>query len=131
MDQLVEETGTAIREILMRHMPSEPALSKWTKLMPCAKFCWQTGVHGLLHELIKIAGRGFDYPQGAGPVGIGDASADPDVELTWHQLAGSRLRRTLVLTSSFESRFHMHLICVAVQPCRLLHQHFLKLANRT
>lgn len=139
LSELQDQAMEAIVMVLLPRMPPEPVLAKWTKLLPSASFWLKANVHGLLLGLLTVASEGFQYPQrvetpgggdGAAKYENGDAHVDADVELTWQQIAGARLQRTKGLLSAQEARFHIHLICVIVEPLRLLHQHFLTLAHR-
>jgi hypothetical protein len=89
-------------------------------------------VYGVLSALVQSGAAGFDYSQRAAKPRdllreIGEA--DQDVELTWHEIAGVRLNKTIQLTSDEQTRFEITLICLVTEPLRLLHNHFLKLAN--
>lgn len=131
----------AVVNFLFRRMPPEPVISKWTKLLPAMSWFMSTMVFGLLHNIVRGSHAKFTYPQTPrtqqreetqgeqGTTVVVRGEVDADDELTWHEVAGVRLRRTLLVSGCDDSRFTIHLICIIVEPLRLLHMHFLRTAN--
>lgn len=65
----------------------------------------------------------------ASPADGASSFCDADDEADWHAIAGVRLRRAQALLSRFDHRLAIHMVCVLMEPLRLLHKQFMYLAN--
>ena len=110
--------------------PCVPQTSKWTKVLPVLMAFMLGNVCGIFQKSFERATNELKYPQTAtrGPVGpVGD-ELEPS-EVKWQELAGSRMHRSLRFLADPLHRFHVAVLCVVVEPLRLMHTFFMKLAN--
>jgi hypothetical protein len=86
--------------LLLPRLPVLPVISKWTKLGLALDF-WLVGcVHSVLSLVLRAAQQGLHYPQQVLSAGedIGGALLGAEEGgVSWQQLAGSRLERTIRL----------------------------------
>ena len=117
-----------IVRIMLSQTPCEPEIGKWTKLCPCLQFFWLCGHHDIMGMLLNSASASFRYPVGP-QRGEEHAAEDEAPELTWRELAGSRLHRSRRFTADGNKQAHLTMLCIVLEPLRALHLYWLSLGH--
>jgi len=120
-EAVVDKFTWAILVVIFPHLPVIPQTSKWTKLGSSLDFFMVSFVNGVLHHTLSQARRSLDYRVEGG----GDAGA----ELSWRELAGQRLARTLTLSQDKSQHLIVRLLCIIIEPLRVIHTRFMKLGH--
>jgi hypothetical protein len=107
-----------------------PEHGKWTKYTPALEWANLTGnTNGMLERLVKRAGGAFEVeiqrclPKSRRGVALPDAQPQRSL---WHELAGSRLERTIVISKCRVSRISWAMQVIILEPLKGLTCLFLK-----
>ena len=110
-----------ITSVVLGCLPGIPSAGKWTRLgRPLDTFLCATTIHGCLGHLFALAYETLQYEEAEG-----NDPEGPEAD-HWHQVAGTRLKRSKELVASFDHLFAGMLMAVVLEPIRMLTRVFMK-----
>ena len=122
-----EKMSAVASALVLSSLPTTPEKGKWTKSYPCIVwFARCVGPHNMLRDIVELAADGLPEQIVRAKGGEDDDAVQCGMDVDFAAIKGYRRQRASAFVSNQDTRFHIFLFCIVVEPLRFLCSFFLR-----